>query len=154
MEEDITILEELLRANIKFTLAPEDRGYQAIENLITEYKNLKEIEQEHQKENGQLRTDMNSLKEEIEELKEKNQRQLKRYTEYHNKQIENFNNVLDDLIPKSKIKEKIEKLNTAKKDVEQNIMICSNEERSYWKKTKRDLIMQIQILEELLKKEN
>ena len=41
----------------------------AIENLLTKYKNLKEIEESHRKENGKLRERVKELEEKIRELK-------------------------------------------------------------------------------------
>lgn len=58
MEEDIKIIRnQILEFNQTKEYANEFqvRFYQAIENLLTKYKNLVEIEAEHQKENGELR---------------------------------------------------------------------------------------------------
>lgn len=58
-----------------------------------------------------LRVRYKDLEEENNYLKQKSIRQLERYTKYHNTQIENFNNMLDDYIPISVIQNKIMNLN-------------------------------------------
>lgn len=58
--------------------------------------------------------------------------------------------VLNDYVPKSKIKEKIEEIDITIKEVEGNIENSTDEERRYWKKERHDLFMQKYILQELL----
>lgn len=48
-----------------------------INNLLREYKNLKEIELEHQKENGQLRTKLNCTEQQLNSLKSKIDEEIK-----------------------------------------------------------------------------
>ena len=70
-------------------------GYKALEILLSDYTKQKQINEEHQKENGLLR-------EKVKELEEEN---LHWRGQYHliTRKI--------DIIPKQKIKDKIEKLN-------------------------------------------
>lgn len=85
------------------------RQGQAIENLLNRNKELEEIEQEHKKENGELREKVAALEEENTVLKKANNISenitIKDITNFMNKSLEDFNK---EYIPVSKIKEKIE----------------------------------------------
>lgn len=56
----------------------------------------------------------------------------------------------ENYIPKSKVQEKIEELDIRIGECCENIDKTVDEERTYWKKEKRDAIMQRFILQELL----
>lgn len=96
-----------------------EKDKKRLENLIKEYKNLIEVEQEHRKENGELRERVKELEEEIERQKDINTIINKnnlddKYEEVLEKVMTKFlnNNIENDYIPKSKVKEKIEELET------------------------------------------
>ena len=88
------------------------RQGQAIENLLNRNKELEEIEQEHKKENGELREKVAALEEENTVLKKVNNIseniKIEDITKFINKSIEDFNK---EYVPVEKVKEKIEKLN-------------------------------------------
>lgn len=122
--EDIKIIEVLLRHSESTLL---DEESLAIENLLNRNKELEEIEQEHKKENGELREKVKELEEENTVLKKANNISenvtIKDITNFMNKSLEDFNK---EYIPVSKIKEKYEK-NKARTDCR----YCNNTCDSY-----------------------
>lgn len=105
MEEDIKILEFWKEAEIGFPLLnfrkpifPE-REKQALENIITRYKELEEKLDNSRKANELLNKKNNELRWEKRTM----------YSKVANDIISKFN-LGDDYIPKSKVKEKIEEL--------------------------------------------
>jgi uncharacterized phage infection (PIP) family protein YhgE len=116
MEEDIKILERRVK-DLKLMYAITNPEIKAIENLLKRYKELEEEVESQDKtidklveEQEEREKYVHSLEEENKELKKGRIRQLERYTEYHNKQIDNFNKALDDFIPISVIQNKKSKL--------------------------------------------
>ena len=98
IEEDIRILQE----KDCMWHYPETRIEEAIENIIADYTRQKEINEEHQKINGELRK-------KVKELDTKNDELLK--------DLYSANCIISDLtdsIPKQKIKDKIEELENIK----------------------------------------
>ena len=67
--------------------------------------------------------------------------------------METVLNALDNSISKDKIREKINELEEQIEEVRKNISNSTDEEKIYWRKEKRDLVLQKFILEELLKEE-
>lgn len=94
---DIEILEKYIKDKTIKTMGalvtPDKEELQAIENLINRVKELEEIEKEHQKQNGELQE---RIKQRI------------AYTKELEKDL--FENSSNYVIPKSKIKEKIEEI--------------------------------------------
>lgn len=64
MEEDIKTLEELLKASKENDMYEGNKYFKSLEYFIKEYQDLKEIEESHRKENGELRERVKKLKEE------------------------------------------------------------------------------------------
>ena len=98
IEKDIKILQE----KDCMWHYPETRIEEAIENVLADYTRQKQINEEHQKENGLLR-------EKVKELDTKNDELLK--------DLYSANCIISDLtdsIPKQKIKDKIEELENIK----------------------------------------
>ena len=130
MEEDIKILEDFIKyyeaeaISRKFrgtlSISVDENDIEAIENLINRNKELEKLELEHQKINGNLREKIKEL-EKNKELKtikgfEENI-EVSKFGEWVGKnyidykfEYENYQKILADYIPKSKIKEKIEEL--------------------------------------------
>jgi hypothetical protein len=133
--EEIKILEDLINRFALVTVNGEEykipplkpNEILAIENLIKRNKELEEIEQEHKKENGELRG-------KVKELEEKCKKDSIVIIEYQD--------ILENNIPKSVIKEKIEELEKTK----------SRHYTENWADWKDDEVYQyiIQVLEELL----
>ena len=97
IEEDIKRIAKLITTKFNNDYSIDNVDKEAIEELLKAYKELKEIEESHRKENGELR-------EKVKQLEEENKSKQKAYDdcycEYkHYKQF--------DSIPKSKVKEKI-----------------------------------------------
>lgn len=65
MEEDIKTLEELLKASKENDMYEENKYFKSLEYFIKEYKDLKEIEESHRKENGKLRKKVKELEEDL-----------------------------------------------------------------------------------------
>lgn len=85
---------------------------EAIEELLKAYKELKEIEESHRKENGKLR----------ERVKE-----LEVWNEYYRKEMLSKEYIKLNYIPKSKVKEKIGELNKQlEEDLQDEIKVNSN----------------------------
>lgn len=112
-DEDIKILEILKETLIKdkFIIPKEPKKWcEAIENLLNRNKELEEIEQEHKKENGELREKVKELEEENTVLKKANNISenvtIKDITNFMNKSLEDFNK---EYVPVAKIKEIFEK---------------------------------------------
>ena len=70
MEEDIKTLEELLKASKENDMYEGNKYFKSLEYFIKEYQDLKEIEESHRKENGELREKVKQLEEENKTLKE------------------------------------------------------------------------------------
>ena len=64
MEEDMKILEELLKASKENDMYEGNKYFKSLEYFIKEYQDLKEIEESHRKENGELREKVKELEEE------------------------------------------------------------------------------------------
>ena len=114
-DDDIKILENLIKHTLEACKCSLDssseiesleKEAQAIENLLNRNKELEEIEQEHKKENGELREKVKELEEENAVLKKANNISenvtIKDITNFMNKSLEDFNK---EYIPVSKIKE-------------------------------------------------
>ena len=61
MEEEIKILEEMLKASKENDMYEGNKYFKSLEYLIKAYKDLKEIEESHRKENGELRERVKEL---------------------------------------------------------------------------------------------
>lgn len=103
MENDIKDIELFIcfcRAPYNFEKKSEEESYKElsdkIEHLIKAYKDLKEIEENHRKENGKLREKVKQLEEENQQLEAIKDEAIRRYN------LES--------IPTSLVKEKIEEL--------------------------------------------
>ena len=119
MKEDITILTAFLLSNIPEIITQEefDEVKQAIEKLIKGYKELEEKLDNSRKANELLNKTNNELRLEIRTT----------YSKVVNDIISKFN-LGDDFIPKSKLQEKKEELETKKKkygfaSIESNILL-------------------------------
>lgn len=73
MEEDIKILEELLKASKENDMYEGNKYFKSLEYFIKEYQDLKVIEESHRKENGELREKVKQLEKENKTLNERNQ---------------------------------------------------------------------------------
>ena len=65
MEEDIKTLEELLKASKENDMYEGNKYFKSLEYFIKEYQDLKEIEESHRKENGELRERVKELEEDL-----------------------------------------------------------------------------------------
>lgn len=100
---DEKILNAFLLSNIVEIITQEEFEYvkKAIKNILKRNKELKEIEQEHKKENGELRKRVEDLEKENTSIQQSHMNlynEFKEYKRYYS-------------IPVSKIKEKIEEVN-------------------------------------------
>ena len=131
IEEDIRILQE----KDCMWHYPETRIEEAIENIIADYTRQKEINEEHQKINGELRK-------KVKELDTKNDELLK--------DLYSANCIIADLIdsiPKQKRKDKIEELKNEKEQlrIDKNVT---------WDSQIYKIDLKIQVLQELLQEED
>lgn len=95
IEEDIKRIAKLITTKFNNDYSIDNVDKEAIEELLKAYKELKEIEESHRKENGKLR-------ERVKELEE--------WNEYYRKEMLSKEYIKLNYIPKSKVKEKIEEL--------------------------------------------
>lgn len=140
MEEDIKILEELLKASKENDMYEGNKYFKSLEYFIKEYQNLKEIEESHRKENGELREKVKQLEEENKTLNERNQ-YLVKYRAKLEKELYESN---ENYIPVSLVEEKIEELNKLITEAQKELGSASKEYTIY--------VYQKDILQELLEK--
>lgn len=148
MEEDIKNLSEIIELceeeinnndeNVSAILDLTD--LKSLRNLIKEYKNLKEIEENHRKENGELREKVKQIEEENKTLNERNQ-YLVKYRAKLEKELYESN---ENYIPVSLVEEKIEELNKLITEAQKELGSASKEYTIY--------VYQKDILQELLEK--
>lgn len=158
MEEDIKIVESLIedtKKSIKENIEnlSENRiinrikAYTALEHLIKTYKELKEIEESHRKENGELR-------ERVKELEEENER-LKGKIDVYNWQEKSCRDIIDEkYIPIYLVEEKIEELNKEEQELQNSI---NDEEKEEYSDANisfelMDIEIRRRVLQELLEK--
>ena len=123
MEEDIKTLEELLKASKENDMYEGNKYFKSLEYFIKEYQDLKEIEENHRKENGELREQVKELEEDLTSV------YLKGIYDERDKRI-------------ALVKEKIEEINKAYEDSKDE-----NGESQYYYPD-----YTIRVLEELLEK--
>ena len=129
MEKDIEIIKSLiedLKREEKLIGYDAEVEIQALENLI---KRCKELEEE----NRGLRLDRRNLSNCIEAIKHTTPLNMVSNTDY-------YIQINDNYIPKSKVKEKIEKLEEREQEL--------SDEEGYWGSS--DLLAQIEVLQELM----
>lgn len=118
------------------TLAFEYADIKRISKILIRYKELKEIEQIHRQENGELRERVKELEEENQQLEAIKDEAIRRYN------LES--------IPTSLVKEKIEELKPIINKYEKQIENDEETDLSY--EEIRDYACRIQVLQELLEK--
>lgn len=101
IEEDIKRIAKLITTKFNNDYSIDNVDKEAIEELLKAYKELKEIEESHRKENGKLR-------ERVKELEE--------WNEYYRKEMLSKEYIKLNYIPKSKVEETIGELNKAYED--------------------------------------
>lgn len=104
IEEDIEIVKELLKGAKEYGQYNGNQYFYSIENILSDYTRQKQINEEHQKINGELR-------EEVKELEDK----------YILEKVakEEVEELLEDSIPKQKIKDKVEEIRHKKEEYEE-----------------------------------
>lgn len=95
IEENIERIAKLITTKFNNDYSIDNVDKEAIEELLKAYKELKEIEESHRKENGKLR-------ERVKELEE--------WNEYYRKEMLSKEYIKLNYIPKSKVEEKIEEI--------------------------------------------
>lgn len=146
IEEDIKILENLIVTLPNFHLG----GSESIRNILQNYKRQKQINEEHQKINGELRERVKELEEENAMLRKSNNIaenvNIDDVTKVINKSYEEF---MSNYIPKQAVIDKIKELDIA-------ILECEyddddvEEYKNDVEKEKRILLIKKSALEELL----
>ena len=112
IEEDIERIAKLITTKFNNDYSIDNVDKEAIEELLKAYKELKEIEESHRKENGKLR-------ERVKELEE--------WNEYYRKEMLSKEYIKLNYIPKSKVEEKIGELNKQlEEDLQDEIKVNSN----------------------------
>lgn len=127
IEENIERIAKLITTKFNNDYSIDNVDKEAIEELLKAYKELKEIEESHRKENGKLR-------ERVKELEE--------WNEYYRKEMLSKEYIKLNYIPKSKVEEKIGEINKAYEDSKDE-----NGESEYYYPD-----YTIRVLEELLEK--
>ena len=115
----------------------------SIENLIKAYKELKEIEESHRKENGELREKVKKLEEENKTLNERNQYLVKYRAKLEKELYESNENYIPVSLVEEKIDKKQKQLELLKKELQGRQTNFVN---------KNIITSQIQVLQELLEK--
>lgn len=138
IEEDIERIAKLITTKFNNDYSIDNVDKEAIEELLKAYKELKEIEESHRKENGELREKVKQLEEENKTLNERNQ-YLVKYRAKLEKELYESN---ENYIPVSLVEETIGELNKAYEDSKDE-----NGESEYYYPD-----YTIRVLEELLEK--
>ena len=138
IEEAIGRIAKLITTKFNNDYSIDKVDKEAIEELLKAYKELKEIEESHRKENGELREKVKQLEEENKTLNERNQ-YLVKYRAKLEKELYESN---ENYIPVSLVEEKIEEINKAYEDSKDE-----NGESQYYYPD-----YTIRVLEELLEK--
>lgn len=143
IEEDIARLAKLITTKFNNDYSIDNKDKEAIEELLKAYKELKEIEESHRKENGKLR-------ERVKELEE--------WNEYYRKEMLSKEYIKLNYIPKSKVKETIAELVKEYKDILSdygniNTNLIINIPNENVKKHCGKLVEKIIVLQELLESE-
>ena len=146
IEEDIRILQE----KDCMWHYPETRIEEAIENIIADYTRQKEMNEEHQKINGELREKVKELEKSIEKISESssnNEELIEKPNSGETFTVNQFDFIKKNFIPKQKIKEKIEELKNEKEQlrIDKNVT---------WDSQIYKLDLKIQVLQELLQEED
>ena len=136
--EDIKRIAKLITTKFNNDYSIDNVDKEAIEELLKAYKELKEIEESHRKENGELREKVKQLEEENKTLNERNQ-YLVKYRAKLEKELYESN---ENYIPVSLVEETIGELNKAYEDSKDE-----NGESQYYYPD-----YTIRVLEELLEK--
>lgn len=143
IEENIERIAKLITTKFNNDYSIDNVDKEAIEELLKAYKELKEIEESHRKENGKLR-------ERVKELEE--------WNEYYRKEMLSKEYIKLNYIPKSKVEETIAKLVKEYKDIlsdygniDTNLIINIPNENV--KKHCGILVEKIIVLQELLESE-
>ena len=112
MKENIERIAKLITTKFNNDYSIDNVDKEAIEELLKAYKELKEIEESHRKENGKLR-------ERVKELEE--------WNEYYRKEMLSKEYIKLNYIPKSKVEDKIGELNKQlEEDLQDEIKVNSN----------------------------
>ena len=112
IEKNIERIAKLITTKFNNDYSIDNVDKEAIEELLKAYKELKEIEESHRKENGKLR-------ERVKELEE--------WNEYYRKEMLSKEYIKLNYIPKSKVEEKIVELNKQlEEDLQDEIKVNSN----------------------------
>ncbi len=104
-DEDIKILEILKETLIKdkFIIPKEPKKWcEAIENLLNRNKELEEIEQEHKKENGELRKRIAELEEENKTSKNITSQLMSDFINRNVIPVSKIKEIVDECIPRGK----------------------------------------------------
>ena len=112
IKENIERIAKLITTKFNNDYSIDNVDKEAIEELLKAYKELKEIEESHRKENGELREKVKQLEEENKTLNERNQ-YLVKYRAKLEKELYESN---ENYIPVSLVEEKIEEINKAYED--------------------------------------
>ena len=112
IEKNIERIAKLITTKFNNDYSIDNVDKESIEELLKAYKELKEIEESHRKENGKLR-------ERVKELEE--------WNEYYRKEMLSKEYIKLNYIPKSKVEEKIVELNKQlEEDLQDEIKVNSN----------------------------
>lgn len=104
-EEAIERIAKLITTKFNNDYSIDNVDKEAIEELLKAYKELKEIEESHRKENGELREKVKQLEEENKTLNERNQYLVKYRAKLEKELYESNENYISVSLVEEKIKE-------------------------------------------------
>ena len=145
MKENIERIAKLITTKFNNDYSIDNVDKEAIEELLKAYKELKEIEESHRKENGELREKVKQLEEENKTLNERNQ-YLVKYRAKLEKELYESN---ENYIPVSLVKDKIEEYDKQRIKMEKDDIGVGFTLGKEWS----DLKAKIEALQGLLQKE-
>ena len=121
IKENIERIAKLITTKFNNDYSIDNVDKEAIEELLKAYKELKEIEESHRKENGELREKVKQLEEDNKTLNERNQ-YLVKYRAKLEKELYESN---ENYIPVFLVEEKIEEI---QKEYEETLKIANFKE--------------------------
>ena len=162
IEENIERIAKLITTKFNNDYSIDNVDKEAIEELLKAYKELKEIEENHRKENGELREQVKELEEENKKLKDNYKNQIEHTTILAkalnleedasiDEMYAEINKLKTNSIPTSVIQNKIEWLKAiADNGMNAVRFACSKEDEIERMQKQKDINTMINILQEII----
>ena len=108
IEDDIENIKELVQGSKDYGEYENNKYFEAMENILSDYARQKQINEEHQKENGELREKVKELEKNIEKISESssnNEELIEKLNRGETFTVNQLDFIKKKFIPKQKIKD-------------------------------------------------